>query len=87
MVARSGDILRMVFREDVLLAVVGGVVGLGAAYAAGRVMESLLAGVRPGDAITFLVAVGLALAMTVTGSLLPALRASRVDPTEALRAE
>ncbi len=85
--ARSGDILRMVFREGVLLAVVGGVVGLGAAYTAGRMMEALLAGVRPGDAVTFLAAVGLALAMTVTGSLLPALRAARVDPTEALRAE
>jgi len=41
--ARSGDILRVVFRAGVLLAVVGGVVGLGAAYAAGRMMEALRA--------------------------------------------
>jgi ABC-type lipoprotein release transport system permease subunit len=50
-------------------------------------MEALLAGIQPDDAMTFLAGVGLALAITVTGSLLPALRAARVDPSEALRAD
>ena len=85
--ARSGDVLGMVLREGALLATVGSVLGLGAAYAAGRSLEALLVGVRPGDAMTFTVAVALALAMTLTGSLVPAIRASRVDPTTALRAE
>ena len=85
--ARSRDILRMVVREGLVLASVGSVFGLAAAYAAGRMMEALLAGVQPDDAMTFLAGVGLALAMTVSGSLLPALRAARVDPTEALRAD
>jgi ABC-type antimicrobial peptide transport system permease subunit len=85
--ARSQDILQMVVREGIVLASVGSVFGLAAAYAAGRMMEALLAGIQPDDAMTFLAGVGLALAITVTGSLLPALRAARVDPSEALRAD
>ena len=79
--ARSQDILQMVVREGIVLASVGSVFGLAAAYAAGRMMEALLAGIQPDDAMTFLAGVGLALAITVTGSLLPALRAARVDPS------
>ena len=85
--ARSGDILRMVLREGVLLALAGVALGLAFAYAAGRAMQALLAGVSPGDAPTFLSAVGLCLAMTMAGSLWPAIRAVRVDPTQAIRAE
>jgi len=55
------------------------------AWAAGRAMEALLAGVRPSDLPTYATAVGLVVLMTLTGSLLPALRAVRVDPTTALR--
>jgi ABC-type lipoprotein release transport system permease subunit len=50
-------------------------------------MEALLAGVQPGDTFTYLTAAVVALIMTVSGSFLPALRAVRVDPTQALRAE
>ena len=50
-------------------------------------MESLLAGVKPGDAITFAAAVGLCLLMSLVGSLLPALRAVRVDPLTVIRSE
>ncbi len=85
--ARHRDVLRMVLRQGALLAAAGGALGLAAAYAAGRSMEALLAGIEPADPATFTTALGLALAMTVTGSLLPALRAARVDPTVALRAE
>ena len=85
--ARHRDVLAMVLRQGGLLAAAGGALGLAAAYAAGRSMEALLAGVEPADPAAFAVAVGLALATTVTGSLLPALRAASVDPTVALRAE
>ena len=57
------------------------------AYAAGREMEALLAGVKPGDALTFLTAIGLCALMTLVGSLLPALRAVRMDPITAIRSE
>lgn len=51
------------------------------------VWEGLLAGVKPADATTMFAAVGLAALMTVAGSLAPTLRALRVDPISALRAE
>ena len=57
------------------------------AYAAARTMEALLAGVQPGDGITFAAAVALCLFMTIAGSLLPAVRAVRVDPSKVIRAE
>jgi putative ABC transport system permease protein len=85
--ARQGHILALVARDGVLLAAAGILIGAALAYGAGRAMEALLFGVRPADPVTFLSAVGLAAAMAVTGSLLPALRAVRVDPTTAIRAE
>ena len=50
-------------------------------------MEALLAGVTPSDPATFAAALALALLTTLIGCLVPALRAVRVDPTVALRAE
>jgi putative ABC transport system permease protein len=85
--ARSADILGMVLRDAVAMAGVGVVLGLVLAYGAGRGLEALLAGVRPGDAATFLAATGLAVVMTLAGSLVPALRALSVDPLAAMRAE
>jgi ABC-type lipoprotein release transport system permease subunit len=61
--------------------------GVVLAYAAGRAMEGLLAGVQPGDALTFASAIGLCVLMTVLGSLVPALRAVRIDPISAIRSE
>jgi len=85
--ARSGDILGLVLRQGLLLASAGVVLGIALAYVAGRGLEALLAGVSPRDGATFLTAVGLSLVMTIAGSLLPALRAVRVDPLAAIRAE
>jgi putative ABC transport system permease protein len=85
--AQSGDILSMVMRRCVVLAIAGVVPGIGLAYAAGRSMEALLAGVKPADAVTLTAAVALSVLMTVLGSLAPTLRALRVDPITALRAE
>jgi ABC-type lipoprotein release transport system permease subunit len=50
-------------------------------------MQSLLAGVEPGDALTFTAAGVLCVLMTLLGSLLPTLRAVRVDPATALRVD
>ena len=85
--AQSADILRMVVRRSVLLALAGVIPGVALAYVAGRSMEALLAGVKPADLPTMLAAVGLSALMTVVGSVMPTLRALRVDPITALRAE
>jgi hypothetical protein len=56
-------------------------------YAAARALEGLLAGVEPADAFTYFLTAGIALAMTIAGSLVPALRAVRFDPVRCIRAE
>jgi hypothetical protein len=85
--AQAKTILRMVLREGLLLALGGLVPGIVLAYAAGRSMEALLAGIEPGDPATFFVAVAICCATALLGCLRPALRASRVDPAAALRAD
>jgi predicted permease len=85
--ARASHILGMVLRDALAMAAMGVGLGLALAYAAGRSMEALLAGVHPGDAVTLLGAVGLSVAMTLAGSLVPALRAVGVDPLTAMRVE
>jgi putative ABC transport system permease protein len=76
-----------VLGQCVRLAGVGVIVGVALAYVAGRQMEALLAGVKPADVTTLAAAVGLAIVMTVAGSVMPTLRALRVDPITAIRAE
>ena len=85
--AGSGDILSMILGEGTVLAVAGLGIGVALAYAAGRWLQSLLAGVAPGDAGTFAAAIGLCLFMTLIGSLAPAVRAVRIDPVTAIRSE
>jgi predicted permease len=85
--AQSSDILHMVLRRSVVLALAGVVPGIALAYAAGRWMEALLAGVKPADAATFIAAVTLTVVMTILGSVMPTLRALRVDPITAIRTE
>ena len=85
--AQRGHIVRMIMGYSALLAGIGIFAGLPLAYTSGRALESLLAGVKPGDPAIFLSSVGLCLLMTSLGSLLPTLRAVRVDPISAIRAE
>ena len=85
--AAQGDIFTMVLRQGAYLAVIGLLPGLALAYLAARLLESLLAGVQPADALTFSVAVILCLITTLLGTLVPALRAVRVDPSAVMRAE
>ncbi|MGE0461687.1 MAG: hypothetical protein AB7Q16_09995, partial [Vicinamibacterales bacterium] len=80
-------ILRQVLARGFLLAGIGVVVGtMGAAWAA-HVLEALLFGVNPGDRQVYAVAVGVCMLMALAGSVLPAIRATRVDPLQAIRAE
>ena len=85
--AQPRDILSMVLSRGMTLVIAGLVPGVFLAYAAGRSMEALLAGDHPADALTLATAVGLSVLMTIVGTLAPTLRALRVDPITALRAE
>ena len=85
--AQASDILAMVGRRCVTLAVAGVVPGVALAYVAGRSMEALLAGVKPADATTLAAAIGLAVVMTVAGSVAPTIRALRINPITAIRTE
>ena len=85
--AQHGDIFKMVLRNGAGLAIAGLIPGLVLAYFAARWLESLLAGVKPGDLLTFSSATILCFTATLLGTLMPALRAIRVDPTTVMRAE
>ena len=85
--ARSSEIVGLVMRRGLLLALAGVLLGVALAVAAGRGLQAVLAGVSPSDPQIFGGAVALALMMTLLGSLLPALRAMRVDPITAIRTE
>jgi putative ABC transport system permease protein len=85
--AARRDVLRMVVGQGVILSLSGVGVGLAAALGLTRLMSSLLYGVAPTDPATFgLVPFGL-LVVTVFASYIPARRATKVDPMEALRYE
>lgn len=85
--ARRPAIARMVVKDGLVLTATGAVPGVFMAIAAGRAMRGLLAGVQPGDPATLATAVSLAVAITLLGSLLPALRATRVSPMDVMRME
>jgi len=79
--------VRLSLRLGAVLALVGVGVGIAVALGLTRLMAGLLYGVSTADPVTF-AAVALCLAaVTLVASYLPARRASRVDPMEALRAE
>jgi ABC-type antimicrobial peptide transport system permease subunit len=80
-------IVSMVVKSAAVLAAIGVALGSALAVGAGRAMQALLAGVSPVDPVTFGGAIVLALLMTVAGTLLPALRALRVDPISVIRSE
>jgi putative ABC transport system permease protein len=83
--ARRFDIINMTLREALKLTGAGILIGIVIAYGAGKLLESLLAGVNPWDLETVLMAISVTLVMTFAGSLPPALSASRIDPTIAMR--
>jgi predicted permease len=78
---------RMIFAGGMRLAAIGIVPGVLGAYAAGRAMSALLFGVAPSDPITFAAGVGLTVVIALAGSIMPTLRALRVTPMSALRAD
>jgi putative ABC transport system permease protein len=85
--ARAADVLKLVVRNGMSLAVMGIVAGLAGAFVITRLMASLLFNVSPTDAVTFgLVTAGLLL-VALVACYIPARRATKVDPLVALRYE
>jgi len=83
--AQIVDVLKLVLKRAMLLAIVGIVIGTAGAVAVTRYMTTLLFGVKPIDVVTF-VAVGVVLALVVlVACIVPARRAAKIDPLEALR--
>jgi putative ABC transport system permease protein len=85
--AEAGDVLRMVLRRTLALAATGIAIGAAAALAATRVLAKFLFEVKPSDPATFVTVAALLAGVAVLASWVPARRAARVDPVEALRYE
>jgi len=85
--AQSKDVLKQVLQEGARLAAVGLALGLAGSLAATRLIATLLFGVKPADPLTFVVVAVILVSVTLAASYIPARRATRVDPTVALRYE
>ena len=85
--AQRSRVIRLVMKEATALAVIGGLIGFIGAYLVGRAMQTTLYGVPPLDPRAFGAVFILLLASAWIACLIPALRASRVEPLEALRHE
>jgi putative ABC transport system permease protein len=84
--ATTGDVLRLVFAGAARVVAAGALVGFVLAAASGRLLATMLFGVRPGDPLTFALVVMVLLATAVLAIVGPALRAARIDPAVTLRA-
>jgi len=85
--ARMADVLKLVLKGGMSLALIGAAIGLAGAFAITRVMSSLLFGVAPTDRATFIVVALVLLAVAFLACFIPARRATKVDPLVALRYE
>jgi putative ABC transport system permease protein len=85
--AQRRDVLRLVVRNALILVAVGIGAGAAGALLLTRLMSGLLFDVRPTDPVTFAVVSGVLVAVALAASMLPGLRATKVDPVIALRAE
>lgn len=81
------DVLGLVLREGLIMAVAGVALGLAGAWALRRTLESMLYGVAPGDPAAFAGAAAVLVVISVAATLLPARQALRVDPARTMRAE
>jgi predicted permease len=85
--AQRTNLMRLVVRQGLVLALVGAIVGIGASMATTRLMASMLYGVRPNDPVTFAGVSILLLLVAFAACIIPARRAMRIDPMVALREE
>src|SRR5260370_38271867 len=88
--ASHRNVLKLVLKQGMILTLIGVALGLGAAYVLTKYLESLtsmLFGVQPRDPLTFAVIAALLTVVAITACFIPARRATKVDPLEALKYE
>jgi len=85
--ARGADVINLVVGQGLKLVVLGVGIGLGAAFVLTRLLSTLLFEVSPTDVATFLVTPVILSGVALAASFVPARRAARVDPMDALRNE
>jgi ABC-type antimicrobial peptide transport system permease subunit len=85
--AQSTEVLGLVLRQGMTLAGVGLLVGLALAVGAAKLVSGFLLGAGAADPFAFVVAAGTLALVTLVASYVPARRASKVDPIEALRSQ
>jgi len=85
--ARVTDVLTLVFKQGMILVLIGEVIGLAGAFALTRLIRGLLFGVAPTDFRTFIAVAAVIAAVALLATLIPARRAAKVDPLVALRYE
>lgn len=85
--AQRSDVLRLVMRQTVIVLAIGAVAGVALVLAGSRFVGSLLFGVAPSDPLAIVSALAVLVGVALTAAYVPAWRASRLDPTRALRYE
>lgn len=85
--AQTVDVLKLIIRQGMLLALIGVAIGLGGALGLTRLMQTLLYGISPTDPLTFATIAILLILVALLACYIPAQRATKVDPLLALRNE
>ncbi len=85
--AATRDMLAMIVRQGMLLASIGLVIGLGAAYGLTKLLARLLFGIKASDPVAYSAVAVTLIAVALLATVIPALRATKVDPLNALRYE
>lgn len=85
--AGNSQVVGLVFKQGITIALIGIVVGVAGALALSRLTQSLLFGVDPADPATFALVAGVIVVVATAACLIPMRRATRVDPLTAIRAD
>jgi len=83
--AQRGDVVRMILREGLSLIAIGSTIGVALAAAVSQVLAGFLFGIAPADPVAFGWTTALFAAIGLMACYLPVLRATRIDPQQALR--
>jgi ABC-type antimicrobial peptide transport system permease subunit len=85
--ARAANVLSLIMKNGLTLVLAGIVIGIGSAIVLTRFLATLLFGIEPTDSVTFVVVSAVFFVVAMIAALIPAIRATRVDPVIALRSE